>query len=134
MNNDISERDNLLFADLTREGRTNYRSIPRLARVIPFGYEIDPEDNNMLVPIPFQLDALVQAKKHLKSYSLREVATWLTNITGRSISHMGLKKRMEMERSRRTKASAAKTWLARAEKARKIFEYNDNSMGAKVNE
>lgn len=134
MNNDISERDNLLFADLTREGRTNYRSIPRLARVIPFGYEIDPEDNNMLVPIPFQLDALVQAKKHLKNYSLREVATWLTNITGRSISHMGLKKRMEMERSRRTKASAAKTWLARAEKARKIFEYNDNSMGAKVNE
>jgi len=134
MNTDISERDNLLFADLTREGRTDYRSIPRLARVIPFGYELDPEDNNMLVPIPFQLDALVQAKKHLKNYSLREVATWLTNITGRSISHMGLKKRMEMERSRRTKASAAKMWLARAEKARKIFEYNDNSMGAKVNE
>jgi len=133
MNTDISERDNLLFADLTREGRTDYRSIPRLARVIPFGYELDPEDNNMLLPIPFQLDALVQAKKHLKNYSLREVATWLTNITGRSISHMGLKKRMEMERSRRTKASAAKMWLARAEKARKIFEYNDNSMGAKVN-
>lgn len=130
MDHVISERDNLLFADLTREGRKNYRPIPRLARVIPFGYELDPEDSNMLIPIPFQLDALVQAKRHLKNYSLRDVAAWVSNITGRYISHMGLKKRLEMERTRRTKASAAKMWLVRAEKARKALDYYTETLGA----
>ena len=42
--------------------------IPRISRVIPFGYEVDPEDPNTLIPIPIQLEALEQAKKHVKRY------------------------------------------------------------------
>ena len=122
----ISERDNMLFADLK-----DWKPIPRLARVIPFGYEVDPEDNNMLLPIPFQLEALAKAKKHLKNYSYRYVAEWLSEVTGRYISHVGLKKRVEMERTRRTKAGAIKSWITRAEKARKELEYYVETLGAK---
>ena len=53
--------------------------IPRVARTIPFGYEEDPEDSDFLLPIKEELDALEMAKKHLKQYSYREVATWLSN-------------------------------------------------------
>ena len=41
------------------------------------------------------------AKQHLKQYSLRDVAQWLTRQTGRSISHAGLKKRISIERKRK---------------------------------
>lgn len=41
------------------------------------------------------------AKQHLKQYSLRDVAQWLTRQTGRSISHTGLKKRISIERKRK---------------------------------
>ena len=65
----------------------------------------------MLDPILHELEALELAKKHLKQYSLREVAQWLTRQTGRSISHMGLKKRIDIERKRK-KTVAIKRSLA----------------------
>ena len=65
----------------------------------------------MLDPILHELEALELAKKHLKQYSLREVAQWLTRQTGRSISHMGLKKRIDIERKRK-KTVAIKRRLA----------------------
>jgi len=122
----ISEQDNLLFAD-----KKNWRAIPRLARTIPFGYQIDPEDNSMLIPVEFELEALAVAKKHLKHYSYRYVAEWLSEVTGRYISHVGLKKRVEVERMRRTSANALKNWTARAEKTRKALEYYTETLGAK---
>ena len=69
----------------------DFLSIPRIARTIPYGYKEDPEDNDMLLPVPRELRALEKAKSHLKQYSYREVANWLSKQTGRSISHMGLR-------------------------------------------
>ena len=89
-----------------------WRRIPRVARVIPFGYEVDPDDADFLLPIKNELDALEQAKAHLKQYSYREVANWLSKETGRYISHMGLKKRIQVER-RRKKSTTIKRELAR---------------------
>lgn len=82
------------------------------ARVVPFGYEIDPDNDKLFRPIPHELEALELAKKHLKQYSYREVAAWLTTQTGRSISHSGLQKRVLIER-RRKKAASIKRRLAK---------------------
>lgn len=93
-----------------------YVKIPRIARTIPFGYEED-EDTDLLNPIPRELRALEQAKKYLKQYSYREVANWLTTQTGRSISHVGLQKRIESEQSHKRKATTLREWARRYEKA-----------------
>ena len=53
-----------------------------------------PDNERLLEPIVHELRALELAKQHLKQYSIRDVAQWLTRQTGRSISHMGLKKRI----------------------------------------
>ena len=86
--------------------------IPRVARTIPFGYKEDEEDKDFLLPIKEELDALDLAKKHLKQYSYREVAIWLTKETGRYISHVGLKKRIQVERKRK-KSTTIKRELTR---------------------
>ena len=81
-------------------------------RQVPWGY-VQCEDNKyLLLPIPEQLEALELAKKHLKQYSYREVAAWLTTQTGKSITAMGLKKRVDIER-RRKKAASIKRKLAK---------------------
>ena len=86
--------------------------IARVTTFVPFGYRIHPENDKLLEPIPDELEALDLAKRHLKQYSYREVANWLTKQTGRYISHMGLKKRVDLER-RRKKAAAIKRKLAK---------------------
>jgi len=109
-------------------------SIPRVARTIPFGYEIDPEDTGILLPIDHELDMLEQAKKYIKQYSYREVANWLTTNTGRSISHVGLKKRLDNERQRKNKAGSLRKWADYAKKAiAKAEEIENNRTGAKEN-
>ena len=122
----ISEADELALAD------GKWVPIPRISRVIPFGYEVDPEDPNTLLPVPIQLEALEAAKKHVKRFSYRDIANWLTAVTGRSISHMGLKKRLEIERTRRTKARALKNWASRLETAKARAEtFEQERLGAK---
>ena len=79
---------------------------------VPFGYAVHPENEKRLVPIESELEALELAKRHLKQYSHRAVAQWLTKETGRYISHMGLKKRVEVEQ-RRKKAATIKRKLAK---------------------
>ena len=108
-------------------------SIPRVARTIPFGYEIDPEDTQILLPIEHELDMLVKAKKYLKQYSYLEVANWLTRNTGRTISHVGLKKRLDNERRRKNKAGSLRRWADYAKKAiAKAEELENNRIGAKA--
>jgi len=80
-------------------------------RQVPWGYVQSEENEHLLLPIPDQLEALELAKKHLKQYSYREVAAWLTTQTGKSITAMGLKKRVDIER-RRKKAASIKRKLA----------------------
>ena len=106
--------------------------VPRIARTVPFGYEIAPEDEDLLLPIPEQLDYLEKAKKYLRQYSLREVAAWLSKNTGRYISHLGLQKRIKHERQRKDSARSLRKWAEYAEKAIKKAEEIENSrVGAK---
>jgi hypothetical protein len=93
------------------EGK-EWNRIPRVSRHIPFGYVVDSEDNDYLIPVPEELEALEMAKKHLKQYSYRKVANWLTQQTGRSISFRGLKKRIDIENKRR-KVTGIKRQLAK---------------------
>lgn len=109
-----------------------WKPIPRISRVIPFGYITDPEDANTLLPVEFELRALEEAKKHLKRFSYRVVANWLTTITERPISHTGLKKRVEIEQSRRTKATALKNWAKRLEETRAKIERYESTTGSKA--
>jgi hypothetical protein len=111
---------------------SEWKKIVRISRTIPFGYELDPEDPNVLLPISLELDALELAKKHLKSFSYREVANWLTAVTNRPISHVGLRKRISNERSRRQAASTTKQWAARYKKAEETArKLEEERLGAK---
>ena len=95
----------------------DFLPIPRIARTVPFGYEGDPDDPDMLLPIPRELRALEKAKEYLQQYSYREVANWLTKQTGRSISHMGLKKRIDSEQSHKRRSATLREWARRYETA-----------------
>ena len=108
-----------------------WHTIARVARDAPFGYKINPDNDRLLEPIPHELEALELAKKHLKQYSYRAVANWLSTQTGRSITHMGLKKRVEIER-RRKKAATIKRKLAQRleETLKEIENLENNKVGA----
>ena len=107
--------------------------IPRIARTIPFGYEIDKDDPDILQPVENELDMLEEAKKYLKQYSYREVANWLSRNTGRSISHVGLKKRLDNERRRKNKVGSLRRWADYAKKAiAKAEEIENKRLGAKA--
>ena len=109
--------------------------IPRISRTIPFGYEVDPDDPDVLLPVEHELDMLEQAKKYLKQYSYREVANWLTRNTGRDISHVGLRKRLENEKRRKNTAASLRRWAKYAEKAiAKAQEIDSKRLGAKAEE
>jgi hypothetical protein len=100
--------------------------VVRVGRHIPFGYEQDENDKDILQPIPEQLEMLEQAKKYLAEYSLRLVARWLTEQSGRYISHVGLNKRVSIEQKRRKTSSTYRDYERRykeaSEKARKLEE------------
>ena len=100
--------------------------IPRIARTIPFGYKQNEEDPDILDPIPVELDMLEKARRHVNQYSYREVANWLVANTGRQISHVGLRKRLNNERRRKDTAASLRKWAEYAEtaiaKAKKIQE------------
>ena len=96
--------------------------IPRLSQYIPFGYEVDPEDEDWLNPIPTELELIELARKHVKQYSLRQVAAWLTTQSGKSISHYGLKKRLDVERKRKRITSIKRQYAKRLEKALRQIE------------
>lgn len=106
--------------------------IPKLARTVPFGYMQSEDDPDVLVPIPSELNLLEEAKEHLKSYSSRNVAAWLTAQTGRKISHMGLLKRIESDKANQTKARSANYWAEKYAKAKALAEkYEVRRLGAR---
>ena len=105
------------------KGYTNqWLPIPRMARTIPFGYVEDPDDSNILRPIKSELDALEKAKKYLGQYSYREISNWLSKQTGRYISHVGLRKRVQDERRRKKTASVKRQYAKRYEEIIKAAE------------
>ena len=92
-------------------------SIPKVARTVPFGYKVNEEDPDILDPISDELNKLQQAKKYLSQYSYREVANWLSTNTGRSISHVGLMKRLTNEQRHKKQATSLRKWADYAKKA-----------------
>jgi hypothetical protein len=108
-----------------------WHPIVRVTNKIPWGYKLDPENDKLLMPIESELEALELAKRHLKQYSYRAVANWLSKQTGRYISHMGLKKRIEVER-RRKKAAVIKRKLAKwlEETLEEIEKLENQGVGA----
>ena len=73
--------------------RISLTKIKRKARTIPFGYKIS-DDTDFIESVDSELEALQEAKNYLKTCSYREVAQWLHRKTGRYISHVGLRKRI----------------------------------------
>lgn len=98
--------------------------VVRIGRHVPFGYEQDPEDNDVLLPIEDELELYEQAKKYLKQYSYRDVANWLSTQSDRYISHVGLYKRVKLDQKRKREASnqryLAQRYKEALEKAEKI--------------
>lgn len=116
-----------------KEGPVKWGPIVRVGVTVPFGYKEDPNDKQILLPIEEELELFEQAKVHLKKFSLRKVAAWLSEQSGRYISHVGLQKRVKIERKRRKQADANRVLIERLEKAlekaRKIQAERDGSFG-----
>lgn len=116
----VRELDILSFA------QEKWGVIPRISHRIPYGYAEDPEDPTILQPVVFELEALEKAKDYLKrGHSLRKVSEWITEKTGRKITHEGLKQRVLHDRSDRRKSTTTRRWaesLAEAVKKAKDFD------------
>ena len=107
--------------------------IPRIARTVPFGYKQNEEDPDILDPIPTELDLLEKARAYTNQYSYREVANWLSTNSGRYISHVGLRKRLQHERQRKNQAKSLRKWAEYAEKAiAKAQEIEESRTGARA--
>ena len=96
--------------------------IIRVGRHVPFGYKQDENDPDLLIPIPEELELLEKAKLFLQEYSLRKVAQWLSNESGRYISHVGLDKRVRMEEKRRRASSNYRQYARKYEEAARKSE------------
>ena len=119
--------------DLKDDTQTEWIQIPRIARIIPFGYRTNKDDMDLLDPIPYELEALELARKYVNQYSYRQVANWLTKKTGRDISHVGLRKRLMHEQQRKNQARTLRKWSEYAEKAiQKAKSIQEERTGARV--
>ena len=119
--------------DLKDEDQNNWIQIPRIARIVPFGYKLNEEDQDLLDPIPYELEAIELARKYTKQYSYREIANWLTKKTGREISHVGLRKRLMHEQQRKNKARTLRKWSEYAQKAiEKAKAIEEKTTGARA--
>jgi hypothetical protein len=106
--------------------------IVRVGRHVPFGYEQDEIDEDLLVPIPDELELLEKAKLFLEDYSVRQVANWLSNQSGRYISHVGLYKRVRMEEKRRRASSNYRQYAKKYKEAsRKSEKIEKNRIGGR---
>ena len=105
-------------------GKKTWYPVVRVGRKIPFGYEQDPNDEDILLPIPEQLELYEDAKKHLKKYSYRDVANCLNTQSRIDISYVALNERVNRE-SRLKKDLANQRYYAQrykeaSDKAKKI--------------
>ncbi|QSL99547.1 hypothetical protein CRP13_gp59 [Roseobacter phage CRP-13] len=107
--------------------------IIRVGRHVPFGYKQDEEDIDLLIPIPEELELLEKAKLFLQEYSLRQVAKWLTQQSGRYISHVGLDKRVRIEEKRRRASSSYRKYAKRYKEAsRKAEKIEKQRLGGRA--
>jgi hypothetical protein len=75
---------------------------------LPYGWQQDEEGTKTLLPVPHELELLEIAIEHLaKGTSTdRKLATWINGLTGRSLSHMGLKVAIKYFKKNRVKEIA----------------------------
>lgn len=73
----------------------------RTSSTIPFGYKLS-KDPHYLEPVPEEQEELEHIKDLVKSkaLSLRDGADWLSFSTGRTLSHVGLKKIIDKDARR----------------------------------
>lgn len=110
-----------------------WHPVVRIGRQIPWGYKQDPEDEDILLPIPDELELMEQAKKFLKQYSYRQVAAWLSEQSGKPISHVGLYNRVKLEYKRKTEAANQRYFAERYKKAlEKAEKLEKQRIGAKT--
>ena len=106
------------------DGEYEWQPIVRVGTHVPFGYRQDPDDCDILLPIPEELELFEKAKKFIKQYSYREVSAWLSTQSGKYISHVGLYKRVKIEQQRKHEASTqrylAKRYKEALQKAEKL--------------
>tara|TARA_R110000803_G_scaffold47160_4_gene98602 strand:+ start:1274 stop:1693 length:420 start_codon:yes stop_codon:yes gene_type:complete len=109
-----------------------WKVVVRVGRHVPFGYRQHPEDCDILLPIPEELELFEKAKEFLKRYSYREVSAWLSTQSGRYISHVGLYKRVKIEQKRKTEASTQRYLAQRYKEALKKAErFESRRLGQK---
>jgi hypothetical protein len=125
----VSERDLGAWILPQPKAKETYVPIPKIRKTIPFGYRQDEEDPDLLQPIPAELEALEKAKKHLKQYPSRQVAAWLTKISGREISHVGLLKRIKSERKHGYKSTTYRNLARRLQKALEQAQRYEKRLG-----
>jgi len=98
---------------------------------IPYGYKVCYDNDALLEPIPYELEALELAKRHLKQYSYADVCIWLEKQTGRPITQQALRRRVDIDLKRK-KATTAKRFLAQRLKKilKEIETLEKNRIGA----
>jgi hypothetical protein len=99
------------------DGEYEWQPVVRVGRHVPFGYRQDPDDCDILLPIPEELELFEKAKKFIKQYSYREVAAWLSTQSGKYISHVRLYKRVKIEQQRKNEASTQRYLAQRYKEA-----------------
>ena len=99
------------------DGEYEWQPVVRVGTHVPFGYRQDPNDCDILLPIPEELELFEKAKKFIKQYSYREVAAWLSTQSGKYISHVGLYKRVKIEQQRKNEASTQRYLAQRYKEA-----------------
>lgn len=117
--------------EVLEDGSIQWFPIVRIGRYVPFGYKQSELDPDLLLPIPEELILLEKAKLYMKEYSLRQVSAWLSKESGRYISHVGLQKRVAIERSRKRKAQNLTAYARRAEETAKKAEKLGRILGGK---
>ena len=110
----------------------NWQPVVRIGRTVPFGYEQDPTDLDILQPIVDELELLERAKKYLRQYSYRDVANWLSEQSGRYISHVGLMKRVKLEQKRKRQASNQRYLAERYKEALQKAERLEERIGGRT--
>ena len=121
----------LTMTEETDEG-FNWQPVVRIGRTVPFGYEKDPTDLDILQPVVEELELLERAKKYLKQYSYRDVANWLSEQSGRYISHVGLMKRVKLEQKRKRQASNQRYLAERYKEALQKAERLEERIGGRA--
>lgn len=104
--------------------------LPRLGRTVPYGYKVSDNDPEVLEPIIFELEALERAKEYrAKKHSYHKIAVWLSQVTGRSITAEGLRKRLEIDSQRRRKAQTLANWARKYKEALEAAKALDERLG-----